>query len=62
MLTNDGQKPNTVRHTRYKLQEIAAHVDLFDPEAVKHGLTTATSEKTADNMVEFNPSNPIFVL
>jgi hypothetical protein len=36
LLTNDGQKPNTVRHIKYKLQELAAHVDLFNPEAVKH--------------------------
>jgi hypothetical protein len=46
MLTNDGQKPNTVRHTKYKLQELAARVDLFNPEAVKHYATTAISEKT----------------
>jgi integrase len=46
MLTNDGQKPNTVRHTKYKLQELAAQVDLFDPEAVKHYVATAISEKT----------------
>jgi integrase len=46
MLINDGQKPNTVRHTRYKLQELAAHVDLFNPEAVKNYIATAISEKT----------------
>ena len=46
MLTNDGQKPNTVRHTKYKLQELAAHIDLFDPEAVKNYVATAISEKT----------------
>jgi integrase len=46
MLTNDGQKPNTVRHTKYKLSELAAHVDLFNPEAVKHYIATAISEKT----------------
>jgi hypothetical protein len=46
MLTNDGQKPNTVRHTKYKLQELATHVDLFNPEAVKHYVATAISEKT----------------
>ncbi len=32
MLINDGLKPNTVRHTRYKLQELAVHFDLFDPK------------------------------
>jgi hypothetical protein len=41
MLTNDGQKPNTVRHTKYKLLELAAHVDLFNPEAVKNYVATA---------------------
>ncbi len=46
MLTNDGLKPNTVRHTRYKLRELAAHVDLFNPEAVKNYVATAVSEKT----------------
>jgi hypothetical protein len=46
MLTNDGLKPNTVRHTKYKLLELAAHVDLFDPEAVKNYVATAISEKT----------------
>jgi len=46
MLINDGQKHNTVRHTKYKLQELATHVDLFNPEAVKHYVATAISEKT----------------
>jgi site-specific recombinase XerD len=46
MLTNDGLKPSTVRHTKYKLQELADHVDLFNPEAVKHYVATAISEKT----------------
>jgi len=27
MLTNDGQKPNTFRYTKYKLLELAAHVE-----------------------------------
>ncbi|TRO46683.1 hypothetical protein E2P60_04745 [Candidatus Bathyarchaeota archaeon] len=36
MLTSDGKKSNTVRHTEYKLQELAAHVALFDPEAAKN--------------------------
>ena len=35
MLTKDGLKTNTVRHTKYKLPELATYVDLFDPEAVK---------------------------
>jgi hypothetical protein len=46
MLTNDGQKTNTVRHTKYKLLELATHVDLFDAEAVKNYVATAISEKT----------------
>ena len=46
MLTNDGQKPNTVRHTKYKLFELAGHLDLFNPEAVKHYVSAALSEKT----------------
>jgi hypothetical protein len=46
MLTNDGQKPNTVRHTKYKLLELAAKIDLFNPEAVKNYIATAISEKT----------------
>ena len=46
MLTNDGQKPNTTRHTKYKLLELAAHVDIFNPEAVKNYIATAISEKT----------------
>jgi hypothetical protein len=32
MLTNDGLKKETVRHTRYKLQDLAQHVELFNPE------------------------------
>jgi len=50
MLINDGQKPNTVRHTKCKLQELAALVDLFIPEAVKqHGAT-----EISDNMYVFS--------
>jgi len=45
MLIDDGQEPNTVRHTKYKLLELAAHVDLFDPESVEHYVATAVSEK-----------------
>ena len=45
MLTNDGLKPYTVKHTKYKLQELAVHVDLFNPEAGKNYVATATSEK-----------------
>jgi integrase len=46
MLTNDGQKPDTVRHTKYKLTELANHIDLFNPETVKNYIATAISEKT----------------
>jgi len=44
MLTNDGQKPSTVRTKKIKLEELAAHVDPFNPEAVKHYVATAISD------------------
>jgi integrase len=46
MLINDGLKTDTVRHTRYKLQELAKEVDIFNLEAVKNYVATATSPKT----------------
>ena len=48
MLSKDRQKSNTVRRTEYKLQELAVHVDLFNPKAVKHYVATAISEKTKE--------------
>jgi integrase len=46
MLTNDGLKENTVRHARWKLQELARNTDIFNPESVKHYIATAISKKT----------------
>jgi len=42
MLTNDAQKPNTVRHTEYKLLELATHVTLlFTEKAILSFSSTA---------------------
>jgi integrase len=46
MLRNDGLRENTVTQIRFKLQELAANTDVFDPEAVKHYIATAISERT----------------
>jgi integrase len=52
MLTNDGLYENTVTQIKYKLQEIAASTDVFDPEKVKNFIATTISKKTGENYAD----------